>query len=250
MEKPVEKTKREVKRSPGYPVIALQEAIEKTRLLWNKDKTNNVPIEAAYNHLGYKSIGGHSARIMAALKKFNLIFETKTGIKLTDEAVDLMIHDPSDEHYISTLRKLATKPNIYERILNDFNGVIPSDATLRVKLIKEYSFNVESVDDFINNFRNTIEFAGLTEGNALQKVQNASEEEAKPIVGVPLMPTPENPKIEKSPPLPGLVFPIPLSKRKQAAIAFESLPVEKKDIAAIKAWLELFSDSLTEEEEG
>lgn len=47
----------------------------------------------------------------------------------------------------------------------------------------------------------------------------------------------------------GTVFPIPLSKRKQAAIAFETLPVEKKDIEAIKKWLELFEESLTEDNE-
>jgi adenylosuccinate synthase len=42
-------------------------------------------------------------------------------------------------------------------------------------------------------------------------------------------------------------FPIPLSKRKKAAIIFESLPIEKKDIDAIKSWLDLFKDTLTED---
>jgi len=44
----------------------------------------------------------------------------------------------------------------------------------------------------------------------------------------------------------GQCFPIPLSKGRKVAINFESLPVELKDIEAIKEWLELFSDSLTE----
>jgi hypothetical protein len=49
--------------------------------------------------------------------------------------------------------------------------------------------------------------------------------------------------------LPGVQhFPIPLSKRKTAVLAFESLPVEKKDIEAIKKWLDLFTESLTEVE--
>jgi len=43
-------------------------------------------------------------------------------------------------------------------------------------------------------------------------------------------------------------FPIPLSRGKKAVIMFEALPVEKRDIEAIKKWLELFLDSLTETE--
>jgi len=43
-------------------------------------------------------------------------------------------------------------------------------------------------------------------------------------------------------------YPIPLSKGKTAVISFEVLPVEKKDIDAIKKWLDLFGESLTGEQ--
>lgn len=56
--------------------------------------------------------------------------------------------------------------------------------------------------------------------------------------------TPKNitPKAIKS-------YPIPLSEGKNAMIVFENLPVKKKDIEAIKKWLEFFSDNLTETKE-
>lgn len=41
-------------------------------------------------------------------------------------------------------------------------------------------------------------------------------------------------------------YPIPLSEGENAAIMFSRLPVKKKDIEAIKKWLEYFSDNLTE----
>lgn len=169
MEKPKEKKERKPrqpgKRSPGYPMISLEEAVQKATTLWEKDKNNFIPIEAVYEHLGYKSKAGYAARVIAALKKFELIFEKQSAIKLTDEAIDLMLHSSSDENYIKTIKDLALKPTIYERILNDNNGGVPSDNTLKIQLIKNYGFNPKSVDDFINNFRKTIEFAGLSGEN-------------------------------------------------------------------------------------
>lgn len=169
MEKPKEKKERKPrkpgKRSPGYPMISLDEAVQKAKTLWDKDKNNYIPLAAAYEHLGYKSQGGYAARIIAALKKFELISEKQNAIKLTEEAVDLALHNKSDESYIEIIKKLALKPAIYEKIFNKYNGIIPSDSTLRIELIKEHQFNPESVDDFISSFRKTIEFADLSGGN-------------------------------------------------------------------------------------
>jgi len=168
-EKKERKPRRPGKRSPGYPMISLDEAVQKAKTLWDKDKNNYIPLAAAYEHLGYKSQGGYSARIIAALKKFELISEKQNAIKLTEEAVDLALHNQSDERYIEIIKKLALKPAIYEKIFNKYNGTIPSDSTLRIELIKEHQFNPESVEDFISSFRKTIEFAGLAGSKKIEK---------------------------------------------------------------------------------
>ena len=41
-------------------------------------------------------------------------------------------------------------------------------------------------------------------------------------------------------------FLIPISKGRKAEINFEALPIGRKDIDSIKAWLTLFTSSLTE----
>jgi hypothetical protein len=243
MENTVEKKKRSIKRSPGYPMISLQEAIEKAKALWGKDKNNNIPLQAAYQHLGYQSMGGYAARIMAALKKFELISEDKGSIKLTNEAIDIILHEPSDEHHVNTIRKLALRPIIYERIFNDFDGRVPSDATLKIKLIRDYGFNAGSVDDFISTFKQTMEYANLIENDGLQETTDETfKKEVQPGIGAKMQTIERDRSSEQH------MFPIPLSKRNQATIAFENLPVEKKDIDSIKKWLELFTDSLTENE--
>jgi hypothetical protein len=169
METKTEKKPRKAgKRSPGYPMISLEEAIEKAKVLWDKDKNNVIPIDAAYEHLGYKAKGGYGARILAALKKFGLISDSQNGIRLTSDAVDLMLHEPGSGDYENIIGKLFLKPSIYEKLYGEYEGQLPSDATLRVKLIKDYEFNPDSVEDFINGFRRTIEFARIAENKEIR----------------------------------------------------------------------------------
>ena len=153
------------KRSPGYPMMSLEEAIQRANILWDKDKNNPIPLKAVYEHLGYKTEGGYGGRVLAAMKHFGLIYEKQGDINLTDEAVDLAIHEASDEKYIETIKKLALKPAIYERIFNDYNGNLPSDSTLKIKLIKDYEFNPDKVNSFLSDFRRTIEYARVDESN-------------------------------------------------------------------------------------
>jgi hypothetical protein len=155
------KVLRRGKRSPGYPMISLGEAIQRAKILWDKDKNNPIPLLAAYQHLGYKTIGGYGGRVLAALKQFGLIYEKQADIILTNEAVDLALHEPHDVIYVETVKKLALKPNIYEKLFNEYGDSLPSDATLKIKLIKEYEFNPDKVDGFLSDFRKTIEYANL-----------------------------------------------------------------------------------------
>ncbi|MEE8329983.1 MAG: hypothetical protein V3R54_08650 [Thermodesulfovibrionia bacterium] len=53
-------------------------------------------------------------------------------------------------------------------------------------------------------------------------------------------------KIESVSPTGFQSFHIPLSKGRKAAIAFETLPIDKQDIENIKKWLDLFTGTLTE----
>lgn len=226
-------------RSPGYPLIDLKEAIHRTMILWRKDKSNPIPKEVSYEHLGYKTKGGYAGRIVAALKHFGLISEKHGDIILTQDAIDLAIHEPEDENYINIIKKIALNPVIYNKIYNEYKGAIPSNATLKVKLIKDYGFNPDKVSNFINNFHSTLNYAELSE-EEIEIDEMATNLSNKSI---------EADAISTSLKVSGkttISYPIPLSGGKNVALVFESLPIEKKDVEAIKKWLEYFSDNLTE----
>ncbi len=232
-------------RSPGYPLIDLKEAVHKANVLWEKDKSNPIPKEVACEHLGYKTKEGYAGRIIAALKHFNLLLDKHGDIILTQSAVDLSIHEPTDSNYIETLKILALKPAIYKKIFEEYNGELPSDSTLKVKLIKDYNFNPDKIANFINTFRSTVAFAGLDK--TVESNEKPITEEKAQEKDVFMQPTTKSGQEVGNVMPKGIeTFPIPLSKGRKAAIVFEGLPVDSKDIEAIKKWLEFFSDNLTE----
>jgi hypothetical protein len=164
---------------------------------------------------------------------------------LTEKAVDLALHSPTDKVYQDIVKESALKPHSYAEIFNEYKGILPSDATLKAKLIKDYKFNADKVDRFISNFKNTLAFAGLiSEGQ--EELSKTEDEMIKDIAKAKVSSlTPPAGTFTLKPQ--GIVesFPIPLSEGKKAAIVFESLPVKQKDIKKIKEWLKLFADSLT-----
>lgn len=247
MEEAAKKTSRV--RSPGYPMIDLKEAIDKAKELWNKDKMNPIPREVVAKHLGYENAGGYGGRVIAALKHFDLISFKEGDIILTEKALDLALHSPDDKIYQDIIKEIALKPDTYADIFNDFKVSEISDATLRVKLIKDYKFNADKVDRFISNFRSTIDFAGLTETEERREEEDnmQTQDRRLPVTRDTVPSTAKTPGTAAMTPATAIKhYPIPLSKGKTAVIGFESLPVRKKDIEVIKKWLELFEGSLTE----
>ncbi len=194
----VKKKRKTAKRSPGYPMLSLDESIQKAKILWDKDKNNPIPLGAAFEHLGYKTIGGYGGRVFSAMKQFGLIYQKKNDIHLTSEAIDLALHEQQDDKYIETVKILALKPTIYEKLFNENSDDLPSDATLRIKLIKDYAFNPDKVAGFLSDFRKTIEFANLKKIDVLVNALREEPIKEKPMQGIstppiksPIIPNPD-----------------------------------------------------------
>ena len=232
----VKERKKSRVRSPGYPMIDLKEAIEKIKVLWDKDKTNSIPRDVAAKHLGYGSAEGYPGRVIAALKHFDLISMREGDIILNEKAVDLVLHSPSDKIYVDIVREIALKPTLYEELFNEYKGSLPSEATLKAKLIKDYKFNAEKVDRFINNFRSSLDFAGLLEGEEVETKSGEVmiKEIAKTRIGTGMDAVLIKPKS----------FDIPLMDGSKATITFDKYPLEEEDIDFLKKWFEIYAPAL------
>jgi hypothetical protein len=149
------------RRSPSYPVIAIDEAVDKARLIYTQDKRAFTPFEAVVDHLGYtvKKKGGRSARTVSALKQYGLLDERNGQYRVSDLAFQILETPNDAPERVRLIKKAALSPRIFRKLLNYYSGELPSDPALRSHLIFQEGFNPDSVKDFLKVFRGTIDIA-------------------------------------------------------------------------------------------
>lgn len=155
-------------RSPSYPGIGLEVAIERAQGLYGQEQRNFAHIDTAIGHWGYRPKSGAGLVVVAALKKFGLVDEEGGGstrkVRISEDGRRLILLD-SDEHRderVRLLKKLALTPTIHAELWKKYGAALPSDVTLRYELITERGFTDLAVREFIPQFRATIAYAGLT----------------------------------------------------------------------------------------
>jgi len=154
-------------RSPSYPAIDLNAAIERAGQVFRSEGRNSAPVEAVLEDWGYKPGSGGGMVAIAALKKFGLLLDEGSGkdrrVRLTDTAFRIV----TDEREASPerdelVRAAALEPSIHRELFDLYNGQLPSDGTLRTDL-RQRGFTARALDEFIPQFKRTLAFGGLTE---------------------------------------------------------------------------------------
>jgi hypothetical protein len=236
-----EKIKKIRVRSPNYPAFPLEEAINKAHILWDKDGKVGAHRTVVYKHLGYISESGASLRTVSALKIYGLISDKKEHINLTEKALNVILYPVNDAIHKEALIELALKPKIFRDLYEQYGGSFPSDTALKAELIQKYNFNPHSVNDFINTFRDTMEYAGVTMRDSEISKDERIRENNKISTNLH-QPSPIPPVTHGSE---GQSFPIPFMGGNKVTLTFDRLPISKKEIDKLKGWIDLFEDTLT-----
>ena len=164
---PMSSKKRE--RSPSYPAIGLEEAIEKAGILYGNERRNAAPLDAIFGHWGYKAKSSTGFVVLAALKKFGLVVDEGSGAnrkaKLSEDAFKIIIDSRPDSQDRSRLiRDAALKPTIHSDLWTEYGKHLPSDATLKFEL-RAKGFTDTGADEFIGEYKGTLVFAKLGGGD-------------------------------------------------------------------------------------
>jgi hypothetical protein len=161
------------RRSPISPILPIDEAIEKARQAYAKDKRAFTDFKTLAGHLGYKveKKGGRSGRTVSTLKQYGLLDERDGKYRISDTAWKILEMPEGSEERARLIKESALRPPMIRKVLDFFNGELPSDATLRSHLLFTEGFNTDSAADFIRVLRRTIELV-----NPLPGDYNAGEE--------------------------------------------------------------------------
>ncbi len=155
-----------VGRSRGVRVVRTRPvAISRARTVYEKEGRHAAPIGALTGHWGFKSpTTGPASVTYAALLKFGLLEDEGTGsdrlAKLTDLAFDIL-RKPAPE---AAIRVAALLPPIHAELWKEFGLNLPSDESLRYRLVGQRGFTETGFREFIREYRETNSFAQMGSG--------------------------------------------------------------------------------------
>ncbi|HEY0512582.1 MAG TPA: hypothetical protein VGH73_11795 [Thermoanaerobaculia bacterium] len=175
-------TKKKV-RSPSFPFIGLRESLDRARAFYAAEQRNAARPETAAAHWGYSPKSSGGKQTIAALRSFGLV-DGDSLVKLSGRALRILLDErESSEERERLLQQAALMPPIHARLWERYGAELPSPQTLRLWLILDEGFNENSVDDFLTEYRETLEYARLL-------VRPAAAPPAEPETARPAEPLP------------------------------------------------------------
>lgn len=142
-------------RSPRYPSINLQEAIEKVRIIYDKEHIHKALREVVAKDLGYTGINGTSATVISSIKQYGLIEQIGEYLKVTEDATTILELPHNDPERIEAIKRAALTPKLFSEIYEEFGDKLPSDESLRLLLVRQ-GFNSKAANSVIRAYRETL----------------------------------------------------------------------------------------------
>ena len=159
-------------RSPSFPFIGLREALDRARAFYEAEQRNAARAETAAAHWGYSAKSSGGKQTIAALRSFGLL-EGDSLVKLSGRGLRLVLDErEGSEERERLLQQAALMPPVHARLWERYGAELPSAQTLRLWLILDEGFNENSVDDFLAEYRETLEYAKLLQRPVREEAGN------------------------------------------------------------------------------
>jgi hypothetical protein len=243
-------------RSPGFPIIPIDDAIARVRLIFQHDKRAFTTTEAILSHLGYKQQrSGTAGRVISAMKQYGLLDEKSGQFRVSDTGFRIL-HLPEDsEERTKLIKEAALSPPLFKKVLAYYNGEVPSDAALKSHLILNERFNPDSVDQFIRAFRQTINIANPSPDDYTNGEESEGAEQ--PLFGGKPMQQPPpvdkgqgTPHFQQGEQKPLFKYSVPLSIQRDvnAHLVITGTSLKKRDLDVLARKVKDLLDAFEEEE--
>jgi hypothetical protein len=173
-EKQAERVRHLRHRSPNYPFINLEKAIERTRQIYEADRRHDVPIKVVNEkRWEYKPGSSQGDQTLAALRAFGLVEITGAGdkrmVRISEHGYRILAGatDASER-----IKDAALSPTLHGELWQKYGrDGLPSSDVIRNYLLFEREagrFNEDVVDAFIDRFKETISFAKLDSSDKIR----------------------------------------------------------------------------------
>lgn len=128
-------------RSPAYPSMGLEEAIERARLLYERVQDHLVPLQSIAVEWETNTKSSVFMQTISALKQFGLLEDEGKGeerqAKISSLAKTIINHQDSSRERDSALKIAALFPKIHQEIWLKYKGGLPpADSPIRAYLLE------------------------------------------------------------------------------------------------------------------
>jgi len=141
-------------RSPNCPQITFQEAIEKGRLVYEKEYTHPTARQVVAQSLGYSGINGRSLSMIGALRQYGILEGSGDAQRISEDAVSYYVLDEGEDRQ-AALNRMILNPPVFAQIHSEFGDSLPSESSLKHYLMKN-GFLPKAAEDVIKVYRENI----------------------------------------------------------------------------------------------
>lgn len=190
-------------RSPAFPVVALETALQRLVDFEAHFKRSPAPPEkigAAWKI----TTKAYADRIAAAMRYFGLLEYQGSGkdrsVIVSEEGRNyLKAQQETTKQEI--IKRAALRPKQIATFWNLWGKDRPADAACIDELVRKHSFSVAGARDFLKVYDATISFANLSDSDKASPIEGESEEESEQSGMTPQIHTPSKPAPGTVPPL-------------------------------------------------
>jgi hypothetical protein len=166
-------------RSPAFPIIPLETALERLAQFETHFKRSPARAEKVGDawSIGTKA---YADRIAAALRYFGLLEYQGVGKErhvVVSEGGRKYLKAQQEETKREVIRSLALRPKAIAKAWNDWGNDRPADAACIDQLVQKDAFSVAGARDFLKVYDSTISFAKLTESDKTAVVDPAKDDQ-------------------------------------------------------------------------
>lgn len=180
-------------RSPPYPYLSLDKAIERARQMHRQADKHQVPLSVLSSVWGYGTKSGGLGQTAAALKHFGLLVDEGSGEKrkfrLTDDAIRIISDpDPTSKKRQDAIKTAALSPKIHLELWDKY-GVTGASGSMDIAL-KSYltldrkdegatAFTARAAEELIEEYKETIEYSGLSNMDIIANFNGESQDKER-----------------------------------------------------------------------
>jgi hypothetical protein len=124
--------------------------------------------DMACQHLGYKAKNGASLPIIGAMKRYGLLVNAGSELRISDDAHKIFLAPKEHPERVALIRKLAMSPALFGEVLKKFPEGLPSDENLKFRLRADWDFATDkAAENFIKSLRDAVALAGIAPGEEI-----------------------------------------------------------------------------------